>query len=294
MNNWLNYHHLYYFKIIAEEGSVSKAAQKLLLGQPTLSAQLKQFEESIGVKLFDRKHKKLVLTEHGRIALNYAKEIFRAGNEMIEVLNDRIAAPIATLSVGALDSIPKQVIVKIVQEATRLRKCELFLLEGKYDELVRELITHKIDILVTNFLPTSLTHKNLFYKQIAKANIYIYGSRKFLKIKKNFPYSIQGVPIVLPTSEAKLRQDLDHWAKLNKLQLDVLAESQDIAVKKMMATEGLGIIPATSFAVEKQVKDGDLIMLGKLPMLFEELFLVSASRKIENPIAHSLMKSFTL
>ena len=87
---WINYHHLYYFKTIAEEQSVSKAALKLRLGQPTLSAQLKQFEDVLGVQLFDRKHKRLILTEQGRIALQYSQNIFRLGDEMIDALNDRI------------------------------------------------------------------------------------------------------------------------------------------------------------------------------------------------------------
>ena len=89
-NPWINYHHLFYFKTIAEEGSVSKAAEKLRLGQPTLSSQLIQFEDNLGVKLFDRSHKKLILTEQGNIALDYAKNIFRMGSEMYEVLHDRL------------------------------------------------------------------------------------------------------------------------------------------------------------------------------------------------------------
>lgn len=75
-NQWINHYHLFYFKTIAEQGTVLGAAQKLHLGQPTLSAQLKQFEDTIGVQLFERKHKKLVLTEQGKVALDYAKNIF--------------------------------------------------------------------------------------------------------------------------------------------------------------------------------------------------------------------------
>lgn len=58
MAAWLNYHHLFYFKAIAEEGSVSKAAESFRLGQPTLSSQLKRFEESLGVPLFERRREK--------------------------------------------------------------------------------------------------------------------------------------------------------------------------------------------------------------------------------------------
>ena len=48
---WLNYHHLLYFREIAKEGSIAKASEKLLVGQPALSHQLKQLEESLGVLL---------------------------------------------------------------------------------------------------------------------------------------------------------------------------------------------------------------------------------------------------
>jgi LysR family transcriptional activator of nhaA len=104
---WLNYHHLYYFMTIAELNSISKAAEKLLLGQPTLSAQLKQFEENLGVQLFERHHKKLILTEHGSLALVYARNIFKMGDEMYEALHDRMKPSKINVQLGALDSIPK-------------------------------------------------------------------------------------------------------------------------------------------------------------------------------------------
>lgn len=110
MDNWINYHHLFYFKTIAEEGTVSKAAIKLRLGQPTLSAQLKQFEKNLGVQLFERHKKRLVLTEHGKVALDYSKNIFRMGSEMYEVLHDRLRPARPALHLGALDSVPKQIV----------------------------------------------------------------------------------------------------------------------------------------------------------------------------------------
>lgn len=109
----LNYHHLYYFKVIATEGSISKAAQKLLLGQPTLSMQLKQFEEVLGHSLFDRKNRSLVLTEMGQMTLSYANEIFRLGDEMMDAINDRPNTRKIRVQVGALDSVPKTLIKKL-------------------------------------------------------------------------------------------------------------------------------------------------------------------------------------
>ena len=149
MNPWINYHHLLYLKTIAEEGSVSKAAEKLKLGQPTLSAQLKQFEEALGVKLFERQHKKLILTEQGKVALDYARSIFKMGSEMYEVLHDRLVPQKPSLSIGALDSIAKQIVLQLVKKAHEIGPCLVTISEGKSDELIRELTSHKIDLLLT-------------------------------------------------------------------------------------------------------------------------------------------------
>lgn len=292
MNKWINYHHLYYFKTIAEEGTVSKAAEKLRLGQPTLSAQLKQFEDTLGVQLFERHHKKLVLTEQGKVALDYSKNIFRMGSEMYEVLHDRLKPLKPMLHLGALDSVPKQIILQLVKHAFRISPCQITLSEGKSDELLRELISHRMDLMVTNFLPMGTDAKGLFPKSITKKNIAFYGAPKFKALRKGFPKSISGEPMILPTYDSKLRQDLDHWAKLNKIELNIITESQDISVKKLMAVNELGLIPTASHAVTGQVLRGELIEIGQLQGVHEELFLVTAQRKMENPIASNLRDSF--
>ncbi len=291
---WINYHHLFYFKTIAEEGSVSKAAQKLRLGQPTLSAQLKQFEETLGVQLFERQHKKLILTEQGKVALDYSKNIFRMGSEMYEVLHDRLKPLLPHLHIGALDSIPKQIVVQLVKQAYKISPCQITLSEGRPNELLRELGAHKIDLMLTNFLPSGLDAQGLFPKTIAKKNVAFYGGPKFKSLRKDFPKSLSGQPMILPSYDSRLRQDLDHWAKLQKIELNVIAESQDIAIKKLMATEGLGLIPSATHAVTGQVLRGELVEIGKLQGVHEELILVAANRKIKNPIAMKLLDVFTI
>ena len=101
MKAWLNYHHLFYFRAIATEGSVIKAARKLRLGQPTLSTQLKQFEDNLGQQLFERKGRTLQLTEAGQMVLEYANEIFALGDEMVEAINDRLHSGRVDVTIGA-------------------------------------------------------------------------------------------------------------------------------------------------------------------------------------------------
>jgi LysR family transcriptional regulator, transcriptional activator of nhaA len=294
VNQWINYHHLFYFKTIAEEGTVSKAAEKLRLGQPTLSAQLKQFEDSLGVKLFERQHRKLILTEQGKVALDYSRNIFRMGSEMYEVLHDRLKPLKPSLHLGALDSVPKQIVLQIVKHALKISPCQITLSEGKSDELLRELTSHRMDLMVTNFLPTGTDGKGLSPRSITKKNVAFYGAPKFKALRKGFPESISGQPMILPTYDSRLRQDLDHWAKLNKIELNIITESQDISVKKLMAINALGLIPTATHTVTSQVLRGELVEIGKLQGVHEELFIISANRKIENPIAAKLKEIFVV
>lgn len=294
MNRWINYHHLFYFKTIAEEGSVSRAAEKLRIGQPTLSAQLKQFEEALEVKLFERQHKRLILTEQGQVALDYAKNIFRLGSEMFEVIHDRLKPLKPSLCVGSIDSVPKQIVVSLVKRALKISPCQITLLEGRSDELLRELVAHRIDILLTNFMPTGADAKGVYVKLISKQNVAFYGTEKFKFLRKGFPKSVSGQPIIMPTYDSKLRQDLDHWGKLNGIELNLLVESQDIAVKKSIALEGFGLIAAAPHSVQHHILSGTLVEIGQLQGVHEELYFVTAQRKIENQIAARLSELFVV
>lgn len=294
MTAWLNYHHLYYFKTIAEEGSVSQAASRLRLGQPTLSAQLKTFENAIGVKLFERRHKRLILTEQGKVALDYARSIFELGSEMCEVLHDRVGPQRHSLHVGALDSIAKQIILQLVQKAVRSSPCQVALSEGKSDELLRELANHRLDLLLTNFVPTATEALGLLHRVISKKGVSIFGAPKFKSLRRGFPQSISQQPMILPTYDSRLRFALDHWRQTYEVAWEILVESQDIAVKKLLAISGLGLIPAASHTVSRQVASGELVELGPLEGVFEELVLVAARRRVPNPVAAYLMREFRL
>jgi LysR family transcriptional activator of nhaA len=294
MQSWLNYHHLFYFRAIAEEGSVSKAAAKLRLGQPTLSAQLKQFEETLGVKLFERQHKRLILTEQGKVALDYAREIFQKGSEMVEALNDRLLPTKPFVAIGALDGVPKRAVLQLVRAAQKISPCQITLLEGRSGELLRELSAHRLDLLITNFLPSPNEARGLSHRQIARNGVSIYGTGKFKELRKGFPGSLKGKSMILPTYDSRLRYDIDQWATANGVAFNIAVESQDIAVKKLLATNGIGLLPAAAHAVASQVTAGQLVEIGRLEGVEEQLLLVSAARKIVNPIAARLMAGFTI
>lgn len=287
----MNYQHLYYFKVIAEESSISRASERLRLGQPTLSAQLKQFEGQIGRLLFDRTHKRIKLNESGQLVLDYAKRIFALGDELLEALNDRLPNEQIHFQLGVLDSVPKQVVLKIVQMAHQYGPCSVSILEGRGDELMRELSQHRIDLVITNFSPRTGGENKYVVKKFAREPVSIYGTTQFKKVKAGFPKSLMGQAIVMPTYDSQLRLDLEHYFKLTGLRVKMVAETQDTSLQRWIAESGAGLIPSTKAGVQDLVQQKKMIHLGVLEEIFEEYFFVSIPRRLSHPIAQKILES---
>ncbi len=289
---WINYRHLLYFYTIAQEGGIAKAARRLQVGQPALSTQLKQLEQSLNYPLFDRVNKKLFLTEKGRIIFEYAAEIFRLGQEMLEAADDQLPEKQIHLQIGALDSLPKTLIHQLVEAAYRAGPCVISVLEGEGDRLLRELVAHRLDLVLTNS-PAALESNSAFYsKRVAEMKVAICGAPKFKGLRKDFPRSLQNQPFVLPTAHSKLRRDTDHFFETHKIRIRVIGETQDIEVQKLIALSGHGLIPIALPAVKEQLKSRALVQIGELEHVSEQLWLTSASRRVQNPIAAKLIKQF--
>lgn len=291
---WLNYHHLLYFQTIAIEGGIAKAAAKLRLGQPTLSTQLKQLEDSVGQQLFERGHKRLVLTEAGKVTLDYANEIFGLGNELLSVLKDETFSSRIRVNIGVLDSVPKVCVVRLAEAARLIGDCSICLLEGKSDELFKNLFSHQLDLVLTNHTPTFSGSKAelAFTKPIAHFKVAVFASRKFENLSKNFPHSLSGQPFILPTFHSKLRHDLDHYFRDKGILINTIVETQDTSLQKLLCVDQMGLIAIPEFAGNILVVEGKLCKIGVLEEVSEEIWLVAGARRIENPIASKLMKTF--
>lgn len=290
---WLNYHHLQYFYVIAKEGSIARAAEKLKIGQPTLSTQLRQLEESLGRALFERRKQRLHLTEAGRIAFDYANQVFHLGSEMLEALEDRLQNNRIHVQIGALDSVPKDITKKVILQAYGAGNCMVSVLEGPGDQLLRSLSAHEVDLLLSNYTP-SVDFQTVYARSVARLEVVVCASEKFKHLKRNFPKSLAGQPFVFPTAHSKLRRDIDHYFSVNQIKVDCLAETQDTSLQNLLGSEGVGLIPVADFVAKDLVREKKMIILGKLKGVYEEIWLMAANRKIENPIAAKLMKEFKI
>lgn len=290
---WLNYHHLLYFRAIAKEGSISKASEKLLVGQPALSTQLKQLEESLGVLLFERKNRSLVLTEAGRVALDYAEDIFNRGEEFLHAFHSKKFQRKSRYRLGAIAGLPKSLVCRSITMVKEIESdCFVSTFEGDNGELIQRLLNHDLDLVLTN--DPGKPDRDVFRKQIGKAKVFVYGAPKFKELKDNFPKSLCGAPFVLQTMHSKLRYDIEQSFLSQNIQYDLVAECEDSTVKKALARMGEGLVFLPEFAAAGLLEDKSLIEIGAFEDLSEEYWLLSARKLIKNPITDKLLTSFQI
>ena len=286
---WLNYQHLHYFQVVAQEGSIAKASEKLNLGQPAISIQIKQLEDQLERQLFERRNRRLVLTQAGQVTLEYANQIFSLGDELKEVLQAGSFLRKVHLELGVLDSIPKTVIQHLTDAALAWGPCSITVLEGTGDYLFRELLAHRVDLVVADYQPDVGDLRRFSMQSLGKHPLSVFGTKEFRKLKKGFPQSLQAQPFLLPTFHSKRRHDLDHYFRSNQINIEIIMETQDTSVQKLMALRGMGLVALPNFAGQSFVQEKKMIEVGTLEGVYEEFFLVSSPRTIANPVADLLM-----
>jgi LysR family transcriptional activator of nhaA len=282
MEKWLNYHHLIYFKTIAQEGSISNASKILKVGQPALSSQLKNFEEYLGIKLFDRVNNRLQLTEAGKMTLEFANKIDDLGQELLATIKNKKLQSSYHLTIGALDSIPKHLILDVIAIAKEKYNCHFTIIEGNINELMRELESHSLDLIISDHTITSNSESRVYCQKFLNQRVIAYANEKYTNLSEGFPESLNKAPVILPTDHSQLRFQIDQYALKHDLDYEVIAQTQDTAVKKLLATRGEGIVFLAEIAALEFIKNKQLYEIGELKDVDIDYFLISSERVIKN------------
>ncbi len=211
---WLNYHHLQYFWVVATEGSIVRASEKLRLAHPTISGQIHKLEEVLGEKLFARRGRHLVLTEAGHVAFRYADEIFSLGREFIDTLKGRATGRPLRLVVGVADVLPASLVRRFLEPAFRLNQPVRVICRAdkSVDELVAELALHRLDVVLADGPAPSGIPVRAFSHPLGECGTSFFAARRLAaSMKRKFPRSLDGVPFLLPGAPSTVRRSLEQW-----------------------------------------------------------------------------------
>lgn len=283
--DWLNYHHLLYFWMVAKEGGISKASNQLHLSQPTLSSQIQKLERAMNTKLFDRVGRSMVLTEAGQTVFRYADEIFSLGRELTDTLKGMPSKDFLRLTVGVPDALPKLVVYQLLKPTLEMSEnVQIVCYEGKLNELLSELALHRLDIVLADSQLSPTTHIRAFNHLLGESSVTIFAASELAqKYKRSFPKSLHNAPMLLPTQNTFLRRSLEQWFDANDIRPQVVHEFEDSAVLKVFGQHGEGLF-AASTAIESEIcRQYRVRPLGRIEEIKERFYAISVERRLKHP-----------
>lgn len=287
---WLNYHHLLYFWVVAREGGLVPAGKVLRLSHPTLSAQVHALEERLGEKLFVKVGRKLELTEMGRVVYRYAGEIFSLGSELLDTVKGRSTGKPQRLAVGIVDVVPKLVVQRLLQPALALAEpVRLVCQEDSHERLLAELALHSLDVVISDEPVTAGGNVRAYNHLLGDTGVTFFATNDLAHAhRRHFPQSLHGAPMLLPLENLTLRRSLNQWFDRHHVQPRVVAEFEDSALLKVFGAEGRGIFAAPS-VVEDEVKVQYRVeVLGRAPEVRERFYAISVERRLKHPAVVAL------
>jgi LysR family transcriptional activator of nhaA len=282
---WLNYHHLLYFWVVAREGSIARATEVLNLTQPTISAQLRALEESLGEKLFEKSGRGLVLTEMGKVVLRYADEIFSLGRELRDTVRGRPTTKPPRLIVGLADVVPKLVAFRLIEPAFRMSpRVEVVCREDSPPRLLAALAVHELDVVISDAPAAGAIGVKAFSHLLGESSVTFFTAEpNAAALRRHFPRSLDGAPVLLPAAATELRRMLDHFFETNDIRPTVVAEFDDSALMNISGQAGLGAFPGPTALAREISREHSVRAIGTLETVRERFYVISPERRIKHP-----------
>jgi len=290
---WLNYHHLHYFWMVAREGSIAKASKELLLAQPTITGQIRALENALGAKLFKRSGRNLVPTEVGRLAYRYANEIFSLGREFTDALKGHPTGRPIRLLVGVSDALHKLIAYRLMEPALTLPEpVEIVCYEGQPEKLMAELATFGLDLVLSDAPVGPGVRVRAFSHLLGSCGVSFFAKPALAtKYRKNFPASLDRAPMLLPLENAVVRRSLEQWFEAQNIRPRVVGQFQDSALLKVFGQAGLGVFAAPT-AVEQDVRRHyNVSVVGRTDAVTERFYAISVERKLKHPAVVAISES---
>lgn len=282
---WLNYHHLLYFWTVAKEGGVAPAAAKLRLSQPTVSSQIHALERALSEALFERRGRRLVLTDVGRLVYGYADEIFELGGELLDALKGRPTGKPLRLVVGLADAVPKLVARRLLEPAEKLpQPVRLWCREGKPEQLLADLARHELDVVISDApMPTGVPVKAYSHLLGECGVSFLATPAMARRYKPKFPGSLDGAPLLLPSPGSEGRRALDDWFAEIEVKPVIVGEFEDTALLTEFGQDGRGIFPVSRVIEAAVRRQSRATLVGRADQIRERYYAISIERRLKHP-----------
>ena len=291
MSTSFSYKHLYYFWVVAKEGGISRAAEKLDMAVQTVSAQVRELERSLGFALLKPAGRGLVLTDAGQAAMQQADQIFLLGESLPARVRDAASTPTIRLAVGICDGLPKLVVRRLLQPVIPEPNLRLLCHEGEFDDLLGDLALHRLDVVLSDRPAPLNPNIKLYNHALGSSTIAWYGTPAVVDAaSKSFPQSLADVPVLLPTGHTAVRARLDHWFEQRAIRPRIVGEFEDSALLKTFGASGMGVFPAAEWAHDDLLAHYAVKRLGPCEGVTEHFFATGTEKKVQHPLVQRLLQ----
>ncbi|MFN0248465.1 MAG: transcriptional activator NhaR [Kofleriaceae bacterium] len=282
--DWLNYHHLLYFWTVAREGGLAPAGKVLRLSQSAISGQINRLEENLGHVLFERRGRKLEMTETGRVVYRYAEQIFGLGRELLDVVHQRPVERAMKLVVGISDVVPKLLVRQLLAAAFHQeRRLALVCHEDQFARLLGSLSNHVLDVVIADS-PVPPGNAKLFNHLLGESTVSVVAPPALAStLRRGFPASLHGAPLMVPMTGSTLRRNLDAWLERVHVVPEIVAEAEDSALLKAFAAEGMGAMFVPTVIAVSVARRYDLVVIAEVDDVQERFWAITAERRLTHP-----------
>lgn len=289
----INYKHLHYFLLVAKEGSIARASERLHVTPQTISGQLSLLEEQMSQKLFNRVGRKLELTETGRLVLSYAEEIFSLGGELEEAVRNLPADRPMVFKVGVTDVVPKSIAHRLLTPALQLPEpLRIVCKEGPIDSLLTELALHRVDLVIADAPMPSGIYVTGFNHHLGECGITFFASRQLAdKLDDSFPQCLSGMPMLLPGETTVVRNRLLNWFDQQRIHPLVVGEFDDSALMKVFGRAGTGIFIAPTPIASEIADQYEVVPIGEAEGVKDNFYAISVERRISHPAVAAITEA---
>ena len=290
MSASFNYKHLYYFWVVAKEGGISRAADKLDMAVQTVSAQVRELERSLGCELLKPAGRGLALTDAGVAAMQQADTIFLLGEELPARVRDAMSTPVVRLRLGISDGLPKLVVHRLLSPVANESQLRLLCHEGNFNDLLGDLALHKLDVVISDRPAPANPNMKLYSHGLGSSNMAWYGTPALMKTSKlRFPECLNELPMLLPTTHTASRDRLEAWFEQRGIRPRIVGEFEDSALLKTFGANGMGVFPVAEWVHEELIAHYAVKRIGPCEGVTEHFFAVGTEKKVQHPLVQRLL-----
>ena len=291
----INFKHLRYFWAVATSGSIARASVQLHVTPQSISSQLAELEQALGIGLLRRVGRGLEVTDIGRRVASYAEEIFDLEHELLAVVRDQGATTALPFRIGIADSVPKSLAYRVVSPALKMAEAvRLFCREGRLVSLLADLSVHRLDMVIADrALPTDLKIR-AYNHLLGTSDLTLLGADALLdRLGGTFPALVEGAPFLLPGKEVAIRLALEQWFEDQRVHPRIVGEFDDSALLKAFGRGGAGLFVAPTAIADDICRQYEVRAVGRIDSVIEHLYAITTERRMQHPAAVAIARAAT-